>query len=348
MAAIGSSYRSELRLVARAVTAAALSLLVGDALALPQSYWAVITALIVVQGSLGGTLTAGLDRLVGTLAGAALGVAAAVAGNAWSANHVLLLVLTVAPLALLAAVRPSFRVAPITAAIVLLANPGGGSPVASALHRVGEIALGTIIGIVVSLVVFPSRARRICFERSAETLTLLGRLSMLHLRAPDAGKTMAIERLNEQVRAALTKVATAAKEAEREHVARITGEPVPARLVRTLRRLRSDIAFVGRATAADDLDWTGLGPLLGETASACGAAFDGLSASVLTGKPVPPLDALDTLDAAIAKLRTAIDDAAGPVPRAGASALPFVMETLRRDLGDLADGLAAVSGEPAR
>ena len=81
MAAIGSKYRSELRLVIRAATAAALSLLVSDALGLPQSYWAVITALIVVQGSLGGTLTAGLDRLIGTLAGAALGVAGRLRGQ---------------------------------------------------------------------------------------------------------------------------------------------------------------------------------------------------------------------------------------------------------------------------
>jgi uncharacterized membrane protein YccC len=83
MANAASKYKSELQLVVRALTAAALSLIIGEALALPQSYWAVITALIIVQGSLGGTLTAGLERLVGTLAGAALGVAAALAREFW-------------------------------------------------------------------------------------------------------------------------------------------------------------------------------------------------------------------------------------------------------------------------
>ena len=147
-----------MQLVVRALAAAVLSLIIAEALALPQSYWAVITALIIVQGSLGGTLTAGLDRLLGTLAGAALGATAALAREFWDAPQVLLLLLAVAPVAPLAAIRPSFRVAPVTAAIVLLASPGNASPIASAMHRVIEIALGTIVGIVVSILSSP-RAR---------------------------------------------------------------------------------------------------------------------------------------------------------------------------------------------
>ncbi|SDR64001.1 Fusaric acid resistance protein-like [Rhizobiales bacterium GAS113] len=113
MANVASKYKSELQLVIRALTAAALSLLIAEVLASPQSYWAVITALIIVQGSLGGTLTAGLDRLVGTLAGAVLGAAAALAGEFWDAPEVVLLLLVVPPVALLAAIRSSFRMAPM-------------------------------------------------------------------------------------------------------------------------------------------------------------------------------------------------------------------------------------------
>jgi uncharacterized membrane protein YccC len=92
-----SKYRAELRLVIRALTAAALSLVTADALALPQGYWAVFTALIIVQGSVGGTLAAGLDRFIGTLAGAVLGGAVAVTGEFWRVPRVLLLMLAVAP-----------------------------------------------------------------------------------------------------------------------------------------------------------------------------------------------------------------------------------------------------------
>ena len=338
MANAASKYKAELQLVVRALTAALLSLIIAEALALPQSYWAVITALIIVQGSLGGTLTAGLDRLLGTLAGAALGASAAVAREFWDAPQVLLLLLAVAPVAPLAAIRPSFRVAPVTAAIVLLASPGNASPIVSAMHRVIEIALGTIVGIVVSIFVLPSRAKRICFERSADMLKLLAQLLVLHLQPPDPTKRDAIERLNDRVRTELGKIGTAAQEARREHTTLMADEPVPDRLVRTLRRLRSDVVFVGRATAATDLDWHGLGLVLGEVASAFRVVFEALSETLRHENPTPDLA---DVDEAIARLRIAIDEAAdNPVSSHNAVVLLFVVDTLRRDLGDLTDALA--------
>jgi uncharacterized membrane protein YccC len=162
--------------------------------------------------------------------------------------QVLLLLLAVAPVALLAAIRPSFRIAPVTAAIVLFTTRSNASPITSAMDRVVEIALGTIIGIIVSILVLPSRAQRICFERSAEILKRLAQVLVLHLQPPDAAKPDEIERLNERVRAELAKVEAAAEEARREHLIRVAEGPVPERLVRTLRRLRSDVTFVGRAT----------------------------------------------------------------------------------------------------
>jgi uncharacterized membrane protein YccC len=268
-----SKYKAELRLVIRALTAAALSLVTANALALPQSYWAVFTALIIVQGSVGGTLAAGLDRFVGTLAGAVLGAAVALAGEFWRVPQVLLLLLAVAPVALLAAIRPSFRIAPVTAAILLLTTPSNASPISSAMDRVVEIALGTIIGIVVSIFVLPSRARRICFERSAEMLKLLAQALAFRLqRAP--AKPEEIEHLNQRVRAEMAKVKAATEEARREHLIRVADGPVPERLVRTLRRLRSDVAFVGRATAGNDFDWQALGLVTAEVASAFRPVFE--------------------------------------------------------------------------
>jgi uncharacterized membrane protein YccC len=338
MANATSKYKSELQLVVRALVATALSLLIAEALALPQSNWAVLTALIIVQGSLGGTLTAGLDRLVGTLAGAVLGAAAAQVREFWDAPQVLLLLLAVAPGATLAALRPSFRVAPLTAAIVLLANPSDASPIASAMDRVIEIALGTIIGIVVSILVLPSRARRICFERAAEMLRLLAQVLVLHLQPSDPAKQEAIERLNDRVRTKLGKVEVAVQEARREHTTRMAEEPVPERLLRALRRLRSDVVFLGRATTANDLDWQGLNPVLGEVASAFRIVFEAFSDTLLHRDPTPDLA---NVDQATKKLRIAIDKGAGdPVALHDAAVLPFVIETLRRDLADLIDVLA--------
>jgi uncharacterized membrane protein YccC len=340
MAQLAARYRSELRLVVQALTAAALSLLIAEALALPQGFWAVITALIIVQGSLGGTLGAGLDRVVGTLAGAALGAAAALARASWDVPLVVLLVLAVAPVALLAAIRPSFRVAPVTAAIVLLASSGNASPLAAALDRVGEIALGTVVAIAVSMLVLPSRARGLCFALSAELLDLFAQLLALHLRPPDGTKREAIDRLNKRVRDGLGKLATAAREAHREHAIRVTGEPVPDRLLRTLRRLRIDVVFVGRATAANGFDRHGLESVLGELADSFRAVLETLAGTLQREDRAPAPDLVE-LDRAIGKLRSALDAGTeDPAASRKPVALAFVIDTLRRDLGDLADALA--------
>jgi hypothetical protein len=267
-----------------------------------------------------------------------VGAAAALTREYLDAPEVVLLLLSVAPVALLAAISPSFRVAPVTAAIVLLANPGNASPISSAMHRVVEIALGTIIGIVVSITILPSRARQICFQRSAEMLQLLAQLVMLHLQPPDDVNQVTIERLNDQVLTELGKVGTAVQEARREHTTRVAVEPAPDRLVRTLRRLRSDVAFVGRVTAADDLDWQRLGPVLNEVASALRAVFEALSDTLRHEHPEPDLS---NVDQAIAKLRISYDESADmSVASQDAVALLFVIDTLRRDLGDLTDALA--------
>jgi hypothetical protein len=150
----------------------------------------------------------------------------------------------------------------------------------------------------------------------------------------DHGK---IECFNRQVRGELAKVEAAAEEALREHLIRVA-EPVPERLVRTLRRLRSDVAFVGRATSGNDFDWQGLGFVTAEVASAFRLVFETLSDTLLHDAHMPDLAELDQ---AIAKLRTVTDeDADNPRLPHRANALPFVIDTLRRDLNDLIDALA--------
>ena len=65
----------------------------------------------------------------------------------------------------------------ITAVMVFLApfitHTG---PIASAFERVIEVAIGGIIGLVVSLVVFPARAHDLAIEGSANMLDLIRRL----------------------------------------------------------------------------------------------------------------------------------------------------------------------------
>jgi len=116
-----------------------------------------LTAVVVTQMSVGGSLHATTEYVLGTIGGAiyaaAIGVliphptTLALAG---------VLALTIAPLAFAAAVNPSFRSAPFTGAIVLLiAGQVGEGPIESALYRLLEVALGGGVAVVVSLLVLP-------------------------------------------------------------------------------------------------------------------------------------------------------------------------------------------------
>ena len=101
-----------------------LAYVLAELFALPQGYWAVFSAIIIMQASVGGSIKATTDRLIGTIGGAVAGVAVA-----YLLPHVnvlslgVALVIALVPLTLLAALWPNYRIAPLTAVIVLL-TPG--------------------------------------------------------------------------------------------------------------------------------------------------------------------------------------------------------------------------------
>ena len=85
---------------------------------------AVFSAIIIMQASVGGSIKATTDRLIGTIGGAVAGVAVAyLLPHASVLSLGVALVIALVPLTLLAALWPNYRIAPLTAVIVLL-TPG--------------------------------------------------------------------------------------------------------------------------------------------------------------------------------------------------------------------------------
>ena len=133
-----SPYRAQWRFCLRMTAAALLAFALAQIWNIPlNGLWAVLTAVVVTQMSIGGSsLHATTEYVLGTIGGtiyaATIGVliphptTPALAG---------VLALTIAPLAFAAAVNPSFRSAPFTGAIVLLiAGQVGEGPIESALY----------------------------------------------------------------------------------------------------------------------------------------------------------------------------------------------------------------------
>jgi uncharacterized membrane protein YccC len=302
-----------LRHATRMTVAAILAFAAAWAFSLPESYWAVISAIVVMQSSLGGTLGASLDRLMATVAGAIVGAACATLRGRTPLPEVLVLTLAVGPTALLAALRPSFRLAPITAVIILVgASPGAG--LLTAFHRVVEITLGCVIGALTAHLVLPDRARVVIRTGTAGALDGLGKLAAAHLTGADIAH---IDALNELVHRHLNAVATAAAEDARERALSLRTGPAVAPLLRTLRRVRSDVAFLGRAMVFEPRE-------VEVTTSETLAQYFADAAAFLRGLGSAP---------ALAKL----DGVIGTVPPN--SVLGFSLVTLRRDLADLDDRL---------
>jgi uncharacterized membrane protein YgaE (UPF0421/DUF939 family) len=320
-----------LRFAARITIAAMAAYLVALAFELPEALWAVITGIIVTQMSVGSTIGVGLDRLVGTLAGALVGGVAATAHALWPVLPVgVLLMVSVAPLSLFVVKRPTYRVAPVTAALMLLlVHDQSAQPLTIAFDRVLEIAIGCVIGIAVSLLVLPYRAEQQLVDRVASGLRLLAQLVILQLGERTQADLARIDALNERVRVLLAGCETTALDVQREHKLHLGGRRDPEPLFRTLRRLRSDVAILDRAMSqlvADDAPPPALGPL----AQALAGFLEPAATALPRRAPPPPLEPVDGAIAAAF---------GSPVPERLLS-LWFAVEALRRDCGDLHDRMA--------
>ena len=336
---------AELRLCLRMTTAAMLSLAVAHLLNLPIALWTVLTAVILTQMSVGRSLKATTDYLVGTLGGAIY--AGAVGTLVPHDNEVALLAalaLAVAPAALVVAINPRYSAATFTAVMVFfgptITHTG---PIASAAERVIEVAVGGFVGLFVSLVVFPARAHDLAIEAAAQMIDLMARF------VPElfAGFTQELDRsalhaMQNRIGAAFGRLDAVAVEASHERMTRLAGEPDQAPLLRTLLRLRHDLVMIGRA-AAVPLPVTfrsRLAPRVARISETAADYLRGCSGALLARQGPPSLEAiqaaLDGYDAEFAAMRReglTRDLSDDTVERI--FALGFALEQLRRNFSDL-------------
>ena len=245
-----------LRLCFRMTVAGLLAYVLAELFALPQGYWAVFSAIIIVQASVGGSIKATTDRLIGTIGGAVAGGAVAYLLPHTSVLSLgVALVIALVPLALVAALWPNYRIAPLTAVIVLL-TPGAQQlgPLDSAFHRIVEITLGSFVGLGVSLVLLPARAHGLVIGAAARILGHLADLLGDWLAVLAGGDRKRIGRVarascSARSRAEMARLEIVAGEARQERQTYLTNEFDPDPLVRTVFRLRNDVVMIGRAAA---------------------------------------------------------------------------------------------------
>jgi uncharacterized membrane protein YccC len=336
---------AELRLCLRMTTAAVLSLAVAHLLNLPIALWTVLTAVILTQMSVGRSLKATTDYLVGTLGGAIYaGAVGALVPHDNEMELLAALALAVAPAALVVAINPRYSAATFTAVMVFfgptITHTG---PIASAVERVIEVAVGGIVGLFVSLVVLPARAHDLAIEAAAQMIDLMTRLlPELFAGFMQSLDQTALHAMQNRIGAAFARLDAVVIEARHERMTRLAAEPDQGPLLRTLLRLRHDLVMIGRAAAVPlpEAFRSRLAPRLahiGETAAdylrACAGAL-----LARRGPPSPAAveAALDSYDAEFAAMRSeGLTRNLSEETAERVFALGFALEQLRRNFSDL-------------
>ena len=246
-----SGRKTQLALAVRLAAAAVAAYAIARALHLMLPLWAVLTSLIVTQMSVGRSLKATRDYMLGTVGGAVYGGAIAMLiPHSGEGGLLALLVLAVAPMAFIGAINPSLSAATVTAVIVLLVPAmNHANPLDSTIDRLFEVTVGALTGLVVSFLVLPSRAISQIRINAAQILELLAAAFAELLAGLTRGlDNDALHRIQSGLGTALTNLHATGLEAERERTAHLSSGPDTGPLLRTLQRLRHDVVMIGRAS----------------------------------------------------------------------------------------------------
>ena len=349
--------KAQLRFCVRATVNALLAFGVTRMLAVPlHDQWAVLTAVAVIQMSIGGSLRAAAEYIIGTTVGALYATAvAALVPHSTDLSFALALALAIGPLAYAAAISPSLRVAPVTAVLVLMLSAKlVETPIGLAYDRLLEVAIGLLVAVTVSFLVLPAPAHTLGLASAARALELMARaLPAVIAGFADRACPLQNLRLQDGVGEAVREFAEVAAEAKGERIANLAPDPDPAALTRTLRRLRHDVVMLGRA-AAEPLP-ADVAPRLEPLLSEVGAsARDYLraSADALTARREGPTgawvnDALAAYMAEVASMRQSGQLSALPAAeRERLFALGFVLQQLQHNLVELAHCVADWARNP--
>jgi uncharacterized membrane protein YccC len=339
--------RVQLRLALRMTVAAVLAYGLSQVLHLPWALWSVLTAVIVTQMSVGKSLIATIDYLIGTLGGSIYsGLVGMIMPHDTNLDIAIALALAIAPLSLLASSNSRFAAAPFTAVMVLLLPTiTHASSAQSAFFRIVEVGVGCMTALAVSFLVLPQRAHGLLYEAVARILAQMADiLPMLVADLRSRRADTPARRLQGEIGAKFRKLAVISAEAAREKSAYFNADPDPQPLIDLVLRLRHDLVMMGRAaTEPLPLDIMAILAAPIDQFAAAARNFLSGSATALTGRTAPP--PLAAIDAAF----TTYSDAFTQIRRDGllrdlstdaaerVFILAFSCEQMRADFAALAN-----------
>jgi len=130
----------------RTAAAATVSVCVARLIGMPEAYWAAIATLVVMQSTLGATLTLSIERIVATALGASLGAVE----STYFGSNLIVFALAILFLGILSFVlrleKTGYRYASVTLTIIVLIPRTGPSWIIAG-HRFLEVSIGIVIAL---------------------------------------------------------------------------------------------------------------------------------------------------------------------------------------------------------
>lgn len=168
----GSRQRTEyIKYGIKTALAALLSYFLASLTDPDLGFWAVISAVIVMQRNVAASIQMCMYRLVGTAIGATMGMTALYLVPPTDHGRLAGFLVTVGLCAYLKRYTNRFSMAAITVTIVMLAPQASGDYIHYALFRVAEIGIGVCSTFIVALLVWPHHASAELKERLQEQFT---------------------------------------------------------------------------------------------------------------------------------------------------------------------------------
>lgn len=160
----------------RLCVATSIAAIFGDFFNAGHMYWIMFTVVLVIQNEIGSSIKRSSERFFGTLIGAPLGLIIILTIGEY--NHIALEIAAVIFAILMVIVAPkAYGIAALflTAAIMIVYVLTGNLNIAeTAINRISDTLLGTLIAIFVSMVVFPVSLSKIINDEFKKFLRLSG------------------------------------------------------------------------------------------------------------------------------------------------------------------------------
>jgi uncharacterized membrane protein YccC len=304
--------------------AGAIAFVIVSVLRLPAPFWGPLSAMAVVQGQIGTSLTASRNYIIANVVGTLAGTLAVTTFG----SSVAVTSLAVVGITVLCGALGLLTTAPIAAAIpIVLVTLVTGDPWVYGAWRLFDIMLGLAIGIGVSLLLWPVRGVEVVCSNLATAIRGCGRRAGLALESVGTGGSISPDaiQISREIRsclfAAQAALASAASEPDRSPRRR-TALPFFVADVERMMEHTDSIVDVARArppgTAPDQVK------AVAAVAPAVESACLGLAAVVEARDPAP---LLPLARAPIDQLASAVTDASTTAAGGGAAA-PAIYEVV--------------------